>query len=122
MKYFGNWKVENAYGEMRKAFEGYETYDLPEDFPAPKDVLFAGYFDGSYSGWARVLYRNGGKLYEVEASHCSCNGLGGQWEHGGEVTPGSLAMRGDMPDYYDIDDEARGAWSALIKRLVKEAR
>ena len=43
-------------------------------------ILLAAYFDPyGYSGEAFVLYRKGGKLFEVNGSHCSCFGLEDQW-------------------------------------------
>ncbi len=44
------------------------------------EILFASYGGGSYEGDAFLLYRQDGKLYEVNGSHCSCYGLEGQWE------------------------------------------
>lgn len=45
-----------------------------------KNILFASYGVDNYSGDAWVLFEENGKLYEVNASHCSCDGLHGQWE------------------------------------------
>lgn len=44
------------------------------------EILFALYRTGSYDGTALVLFKKKEKLYIVEASHCSCHGLEGQWE------------------------------------------
>ena len=46
------------------------------------NILFASYECGSYDGDAFVLFEREGKLYEVNASHCSCYGLEGQFEPG----------------------------------------
>lgn len=43
-------------------------------------IHLAWYGYGDYSGSSFVLYEKDGKLYEVNAGHCSCNGLEGQWE------------------------------------------
>jgi len=43
------------------------------------DILFAVYEGESYEGSALILFNKEGKLYEVNASHCSCNGLEEQW-------------------------------------------
>jgi hypothetical protein len=43
-------------------------------------ILLAWYSYVSYDGRAFVLFAQGGQLYEVNASHCSCYGLEGQWE------------------------------------------
>ena len=42
-------------------------------------ILLAWYGYGDYDGSAFVLFERGGKLYEVNGGHCSCNGLEGQW-------------------------------------------
>ena len=44
------------------------------------DVLYASYDRADYEGWANVIFRKEGKLYEVNGSHCSCYGLEDQWE------------------------------------------
>lgn len=44
------------------------------------EILYACYDGGGYEGSAHVIFRKDGKLYEVNASHCSCYGLEGQWE------------------------------------------
>jgi hypothetical protein len=44
------------------------------------EILLAAYYDPwGYSGLAFVLFQRDGGLYEVNASHCSCYGLEGQW-------------------------------------------
>lgn len=45
-----------------------------------RTILVATYDESGYDGYAFVLFREGGKLYEVNASHCSCHGLRGEWE------------------------------------------
>lgn len=52
-----------------------------EEKPEFKDaeILLASYGTPSYEGYAFVLFRRDGKLYEVNGSHCSCYGLEGQW-------------------------------------------
>jgi hypothetical protein len=43
------------------------------------NILFASYGQDNYSGDAWVLFEKDEELYEVNASHCSCYGLEGQW-------------------------------------------
>ena len=43
------------------------------------EILLASYGTPSYEGYAFVLFREDGKLWEVNGSHCSCYGLEGQW-------------------------------------------
>lgn len=45
------------------------------------EILLASYNEVyGYDGEAFVLLRKNGTLYEVNAGHCSCYGLEGQWE------------------------------------------
>lgn len=43
------------------------------------NILYAEYNNEDYSGYATVIFEQNGKLFEVHGSHCSCNGLEGQW-------------------------------------------
>lgn len=57
-----------------------EDFFITEDALVGVEVLLASYYGGSYEGAAFVLLRRSdGKLLEVNASHCSCFGLEGQW-------------------------------------------
>jgi len=42
-------------------------------------VLLASYGYGNYCGVAFVLFKRDGKLFEVNANHCSCYGLEQEW-------------------------------------------
>lgn len=79
-KYFGDFEdladVRCAFGMERR------------DFPSEDEMLYASYHTPPYEGYAFVLFKQDGKLYEVNGSHCSCHGLseisyssgGTQWE------------------------------------------
>lgn len=56
------------------------------------EILLASYGTPSYEGYAFVLFRRDGKLFEVNGSHCSCCGLEGQWDPE-EVTADELRHR-----------------------------
>jgi hypothetical protein len=56
------------------------------------EILLASYGHYSYKGYAFVLFRRDGKLWEINGSHCSCYGLEGQWEPE-ETTVESLRHR-----------------------------
>jgi hypothetical protein len=56
------------------------------------EILLASYGTPSYEGYAFVLFRKDGLLFEVNGSHCSCYGLEGQWEPE-ETTVESLRHR-----------------------------
>jgi hypothetical protein len=55
------------------------VYQVDSEELGPYDILIAGYWAGDYSGesWMLLRSRVCGRLFEVHASHCSCNGLEG---------------------------------------------
>jgi hypothetical protein len=63
-----------------------DVQDMADNFAVPVEtfdgmnILIAWYGYGSYCGASFVLYEKDDKLYEVNGSHCSCNGLEQQWE------------------------------------------
>lgn len=57
-----------------------KEYEAPANALDGAEVLLAWYGYGSYEGDSFVLFRKDGKLWEVNASHCSCYGLEGKWE------------------------------------------
>ena len=61
------WKSEE---EKTEIIKGYDVIN----------ILFASYGNANYTGDAWVLFEKNGKLYEINAGHCSCYGLEGQWE------------------------------------------
>jgi hypothetical protein len=71
--YLNDWSESQAEG-MCRDFEIYvSTLDGIK-------ILVASYTYEDYNGSAFVLFEKGGKLFEVNGSHCSCYGLEGQWE------------------------------------------
>jgi hypothetical protein len=89
-----------------------------EDDPAI-NMLFAWYGYGDYCGSAFVLFEKEGKMYEVNGSHCSCNGLEGDWDpeevekehllH--RINEGSLGAE----SYYE-----GGAFAEDLKKVLNE--
>ena len=84
---------------MKTYFGGFETQaDMVRDFELTSEklegveILYACYDGGGYDGEAHVIFRKEGKLYEVNASHCSCCGLEGQWRPE-ETVVAALLMR-----------------------------
>ena len=51
-----------------------------DDIYHNQNILFASYGTDNYEGDAFVLYESEGLLYEVNADHCSCYGLEGQFD------------------------------------------
>lgn len=79
--YLNKWK---SFEEMANDFardqsdEGRKAFREGDDFKGI-EILLASYGTGNYEGDAFVLFRKGGKLFEVNGSHCSCYELEGQW-------------------------------------------
>lgn len=80
-------------------FENFSSNeDIIREYAAPDDALegatvfLAWYGYGSYCGDSLVIFEKNGLLYEVNGSHCSCNGLEGQWEPE-ETSWAALKMR-----------------------------
>jgi hypothetical protein len=94
-KYFGNF---NNAEDIRSAFsakdESAGDVELKED-----EVLLASYGGRSYEGAAIVIFVRDGKYYECHGSHCSCNGLEGQWSPE-ETSMDALIFRLENMDEY----------------------
>ena len=86
--YLNNWQ-NGAACDVFRDFDGSRWYSYRnEDDQVPLeekpefkgvDILLASYGTPAYEGYAFVLFRRDGKLFEVNGSHCSCYGLEGQW-------------------------------------------
>jgi hypothetical protein len=62
------------------------------------NLIYADYESGGWEGRASVLLEKGGILYEVNASHCSCYGLGGQFQPE-ETTKEALVLRSGYREF-----------------------
>ena len=76
-----------------------EQFQIEETELDGCNILYANYSLGCYEGSALVVFQKEGKLYEVNASHCSCFGLEQQWSPE-ETTRESLLTR---PSFYMSD-------------------
>jgi hypothetical protein len=98
--------------------EEFET-KLPEDMR----IILAWYGHGSYCGNSYVLFEKDGKLYENNASHCSCYGLEKQWAPE-EVSLEYLKHideKGDkFDDEYDGYEEAKLTFHKAVLLLEYE--
>ncbi len=91
-------------------------YEAPADALEGAEVLLAWYGYGSYEGDSLVIFRKEGKLFEVNASHCSCYGLEGRWEPE-ETTPEALLKR-TIYDGCDGSKEAEVRLHDLARSLA----
>ena len=102
MKYFNNFNsiedVISNFSEMNDDYESKKNIELKED-----EVLLASYGGRSYEGAAMVIFERDGKYYEVHGSHCSCNGLEGQWSPE-ETSMEALSFRLENMDEYSREN------------------
>jgi hypothetical protein len=97
--------------------------DIIDHYAAPTDALkgaklyLAWYGYGDYCGSSIVIFKKDGKLYEVNGSHCSCNGLEGQWEPE-ETSWSALAKRNWSNDHCEGGGIATAELQKLIKRYA----
>jgi hypothetical protein len=78
-------------------------------------VHVAYYGRGSYDGTSLVIFEHNGILYEVNASHCSCYGLEGQWCPE-ETNWKAIGMR-EFSDYYDGEQTVKQFIAQKVKEL-----
>jgi len=118
-RYFDDWSTAGT-GRIDDGLRGF--YAMIEDFGATDEqiedehVIFAAYGREGYDGFAFVLFEQDGKLYEVNASHCSCYGLGGQWKPE-ETTWAEVQMRD-----WRLSEETNDAFATLVAKRAKVAR
>ena len=55
-------------------------FELKEDALKDINIVYYEEYLGDYSGELFIVFEQDGKLYEVNANHCSCNGFGDQWD------------------------------------------
>lgn len=91
-----------------------EAYRAPADAFKGAKIYLAWYGYGDCSGSSLVIYEKDGQLYEVNGSHCSCNGLEGCWEPE-ETSWEALAKR----QIYGSDCQGREEAQNILDRLVK---
>ena len=102
--------IVKEYGGTRWGADADETPERDAIQAQLKDatIHLAWYGYGSYCGESLVIYEKDGRLYEVNASHCSCYGLKGQWKPE-ETSWAALAKR----KIYDGCDGSTTAQSTL---------
>lgn len=98
--FLNNWK-DCTSDDVFVDFDGsrWSNYREPDSVPVSEKpefkgakILLASYGTPSYEGYAFVLFKRDGKLWEVNGSHCSCYGLEDQWKPE-ETTTAALRHR-----------------------------
>jgi hypothetical protein len=105
------------FGLFSDADEVTNNFNAPSGALDGAEVLLAWYEYEDYSGDAFVLYEKDGKLYEVNGSHCSCDGLEDQWDPE-ETTWEALAHIYRKGSRFGRDDDASRRLRELIDARV----
>lgn len=100
--------------EVKRDFFGGDEPDESDVFPSDDEIVVAWYESQFYSGRAFVLFKRGGKLFEVNAWHCSCSELEGQWNPE-ETSVASLKMR--RPTAFPFCGECSGLYEEFVELL-----
>jgi hypothetical protein len=98
--YFGSWTKKE---DVIDAFD-VNYYEKKEIDNA--DIIVAVYSEGSYDGSAFILFRKDGHLFEVNDSHCSCNGLN-NWQPEVTTKEALLLRSNDYGIWADYGDELK---------------
>lgn len=94
------------FGDWGDVMDAFDTFD---DDVRADEVLYASYERDGYDGTARVVYRVGPVFYEVEDSHCSCDGL--NWSPEEYTAKGFMAALHKRDSNTEID-------AYLIRKLA----
>lgn len=88
-------KMKKYFGYFDSLESVLDSFGVSAEYIGDIDVIFAEYENWDYEGYAHVIYMKDGKLFEVNSSHCSCNGL--DWE-AEETTLAALLSRPNVSD------------------------
>ncbi len=94
---FSDNKVQVFFNNFSSAEEVFETYCAPMEWRDGLTFVYADYETPGYEGNSFVVFVKDGKLYEVNGSHCSCNGLEESWRPE-ETSFAALMFRPNVPD------------------------
>jgi hypothetical protein len=85
------------YENFASAEDVFREFDVSKEEQAGVEFIYADYNTPAYEGDAFVVFVRDGRLYEVNGSHCSCNGLEGCWQPE-ETSPVALLSRPNVSD------------------------
>ena len=68
------------YESFANAEQVFDAFCVPEAEQDGIEFIYACYDTPPYEGYAHVIFVRDGVLYEVNGSHCSCNGLENCWK------------------------------------------
>lgn len=108
---------------MKKYFDEFESIkNIKNEFGIADinddEIIFACYNHSGYEGNALIIFKRDNKLFEVNAGHCSCYGLEGQWEPE-ETTIEALKHRAEKG--YGIIEEQKNIIFLCIEEMLTHA-
>lgn len=80
-----------------------KEYEITDEDLRGVEILYAAYESGCCDGQSLVLFKQDDKLYIVDAAHCSCYGLEGQWDPV-ETNEKALKMEIDAKSRYRYEN------------------
>lgn len=80
-----------------------KEFDITDEDLKEVEILFAVYRVCCYEGQSIVLFKKEDKFYIVDAAHCSCHGLEGQWSPT-ETNEKALKMEIDAKSNYHYEE------------------
>lgn len=87
----------DVFHDFTDANSVFDTYAAPVEWREGVTFIYADYETYDYEGHSFVVFMKNGKLYEVNGSHCSCNGLEDCWQPE-ETSFAALMFRPNVPD------------------------
>jgi hypothetical protein len=82
--------------DFNNAEDVFNVYNVSEKEREGIDFIYANYERTDYEGWSFVLFMKNNKMYEVNGSHCSCNGLDECWSPE-ETSFAAMMFRPNVP-------------------------
>lgn len=116
--YVAEFKSNEDVAKEYSNYQDKEDYDHILKTLNESTVYIAWYGAGSYCGESFVLFEHNGILYEVNAGHCSCYGLEGQWAPE-ETNWKTVAMRDHFDDEYDENQTVNEYLRKLCERQTE---
>ncbi|MCZ2222476.1 MAG: hypothetical protein LC122_02480 [Chitinophagales bacterium] len=88
--------MNRYFGEFNSINDLYKEFYIDESTIKDEEIVYASYDLGSYDGDSLVIFIRDGKLFEMNSSHCSCNGL--EWNEPTITNIEALNKRQCLPE------------------------
>ena len=114
--------MSNYLGMFDCKYDVFSHFEVKTEDREGIEILLATYGDFGYDGYAYVLFKKDGVLYDVEGSHCSCHGLEGQWEptETNYLVLKNRVENGSYDEDKDMDKKVKEIISSIIFDMTVE--